>query len=345
MALVVICAVKTLAQSSSPNHAALDDSLPAPAIYGVSNGSLVVIDPATGEIEAIGPPLPFQNAAALIPNPLHPRLYVLESGGNRIAVVNTHTLQVEGIFSEPFSFNFVLGTGFATISPSGSKIYVLAPNDFVDVISTRSGAVDASIPLSSGPDSVAVGDFGNKVYISLSFENRIVVVNASTDQIIGSFLDGLCSHRSEGEKCEIKEMLTGSDGRYIMGASPRTSSVAAIDTTIDKVVADTVVGFGVCPFDALIGVNAAADQIAVFTEACEHEYTAFVSALPPFGVVRYDLPNARWAGALTAAFDPTGTIGYLTGDRRFTKGNVIQFTSQSYRFIDIGSPAPLVLVP
>src|SRR5215469_10533786 len=110
LGFVFACSVKALAQRPSPFSEALDDSLPAPAIYGVSNGSLVVIDPATGEIEAIGSPLPFQNAAALIPNPLHPRLYVLESGGNRIAVVNTHTLQVEGIFSEPFSFNFALGT-------------------------------------------------------------------------------------------------------------------------------------------------------------------------------------------------------------------------------------------
>jgi len=320
-----------------------DDALPAPTIFGAFN-NLVAIDPATGEIEAIGPTLPFA-VTAMLANPHHARLYMFERSGSRIAEVSTRTLQELSVVSVPQGLAENLGSGWLATSPSGNRIYVVdLAQDGIDVISTHLLSVVAFIPMGDFVGGVAVGDFGNRVYVSLPHQNRIAVVDPSTNEVISSFRGGLCPKGSQPEKCEIGA-LTIADGRYLLGASPRTGYVVGIDTTDNKVVGMTDVVFFACPFATFVGVNAAADQAALFTEGCERDGTAFVEARPPFDRVFYSFPSQKFDGSFTVAFDQTGTIGYAAGDQRFDHGELLQFTSQSFRFIPIGAPTSLVLAP
>ena len=323
----------------------LEDSLPAPAIYAAFN-NLDVIDPATGEVEAFGPSLPFA-VSSMLANPMHARIYLFEPAGNQIAVVSTRTLQVLSTISVPKGLALAFGVGWSSISPSGDRIYAIdSTDDGINVVSTRTDTVVAFIAMGDSVGGVAVSNFGNRVYVSLPNQNRIAIINPATDAVIGSFSPRLCPKGGRVfEKCDVADLESSADGRYLLGASPRTGSVVGIDTTDDKVVGDTRVVFFACPHAFFVGVNAAANQVAVFTGGCERDATEFVQATPPFGTVHYGFPPQKFDGAFTVAFDPTGTIGYAAGEKRFDHGELLQFTSQSSRFLRLGSPSALVLAP
>lgn len=323
----------------------LDDSLPAPAIYAAF-GSLDVIDPATGEVEGFGPSLPF-TVSAMLANPVHARIYLFEPAGNQIAVVSTRTLQVLSTISVPNGLPLTFGLGSSSISPSGDRIYAIdSTDDGINVISTRTDSVVSFIPMGDSVGGVAVSNFGDRIYVSLPSQNRIAIIDPATDTVIESFLVGLCPKGGRiYEKCEVTGLESSADGRYLLGVSPRTGSVVGIDTIDDKVVGSTRVVFFACPYDTFVGVNAAANQVAIFTEGCERDATEIVEATPPFARVSYDFPAQKFAGAFTVAFDSTGTIGYAAGEPRFDHGNLLQFTSQSFRFIRLGAPSALVLAP
>jgi len=344
LTVVLTFSFKALAQNASYDLTR-DDTLPAPAVYAAF-ANIEAIDPSTGEIERIGALLPFV-ADAMLANPSHARIYLFERVGSRIAVVSTRSLEVLTTITVPQGLAELAGTGWLAISPSGNRIYVVdQAQDGIDIISTRSLAVEAFVPVGEDVSGLAVSNFGNRVYISLPKENRIAILDASTDRLVGSFLEGLCLKRGFiVERCEVDGLMGSTDGRYVLCASGRTGTVAAFDTIDNKLVGDTEDVFFRCPEQWFVGFNQTANQAALFTEGCARESTEFVSAVPPFNLVEYSFPPQKFDGAFTVAFDPTGTIGYAAGDQRFDHGELLQFTSQTHRFIPIGSPSALVLAP
>ncbi|HYK52458.1 MAG TPA: YncE family protein [Candidatus Eremiobacteraceae bacterium] len=208
--------------------------------------------------------MPF-TVSAMLANPAHARIYLFESFGTRIAVVSTRILQVVVTITVPQGLHTDIGIGWFSISPSGNRIYVTDANaDGVSVISTSSNSVVAFVPFPLYVVGVTVADFGQRVYVSSPNANTISVVDPTSDQVVRTLSMGLCPKPGVNEKCEITDLTTSPDGRYVIGASGRTDSIVAIDSVTNKKIDQTRL-FGLkCPSDGFNGINAAASQVSLF---------------------------------------------------------------------------------
>lgn len=343
--LVATLIVLGPAQASVPNTTVLANVLPPPAIYAVYD-KLVVLNPANGDVERTGPELPFNRTSAMLASPNRARVYLFAFLGTEIAVVSSRSLQTLTTIAVPQGFLESLGTGWLAISPNGNLIYTVdAAGDGIVIISTQLNSVVKFVPMGDTVGGVTVGDDGKRVYVSLPNQNRIAVLDPSGDKVIDTIFEGPCTFGFRHERCDASGLITSGDGRYVVGLSGGTASVVGIDSTTNQIVGKSGINYSYPNHLRFIGANAAANQVTIWVEKSPSgHHTVFISTDPPFGWVSYAFPVGQFDSAFTAAFDPTGTIGYACGDTRM--GPVVQFTTQSYQFLnDLGVPNALVLVP
>jgi RHS repeat-associated protein len=170
--------------------------------------------------------------------------------GTKLYVTNEDgTMQLEGILyvlsTNPLQFLTTVpvcpndGAPFAlAITPDGAKVYVTCPNTReVDVLSTASESIIATIPTGGGPGggpfAIAITPDGTKAYVALQSSLPAVLdINTSTNTITGSIpvpsaRDGAASTP---------------DGTLLYVTNDASESVSVINTATDTVVHTVTVG-------------------------------------------------------------------------------------------------------
>lgn len=147
--------------------------------YDVPLATPIARPPSAPAVIGTFPVGPFPTAIAVSPDGR--RVYVVNSSGNSVAVLDAHTHAVIGTVS--------VGTrpyGIA-LAPDGSVVYVTnADDNSVSTIDKETLAVTATIGVGENPYAVAVSPGGDRVYVTNQGEDSLSVIDASTHALIST---------------------------------------------------------------------------------------------------------------------------------------------------------------
>ena len=139
------------------------------------NGLITVINGADNSTTAFTAGNAGDSALALAANPVTNTIYVAESRGNNVAVIdgasNTITTIATGNFPVAVAVN-----------PVTNKIYAVNQTDgTVTVIDGSSNTVTSTISVGTQPSAVAVNSVTNKIYIANAGSNSVTVIDATAN--------------------------------------------------------------------------------------------------------------------------------------------------------------------
>jgi YVTN family beta-propeller protein len=176
----------------------------------------------------------------MLVDPYHPLLYLTNSSGNSLAVINTSDDKVLA------TIWMGAGPSGIAISANGQQLYVaVSHSDYLAIINLTSLTVAGTIQLSASPTDVAAGRQG-RAYVTTASE--LIVIDTSRREVIGQVQD----YGSDlAEISPNKEFLyTGETGmspatlyRYWVG----TDNISLISQTPSNTIAENLRAFVISP--------------------------------------------------------------------------------------------------
>ena len=232
----------TITVGSQPSAVAV-----SPAITGSTTGLAYVTNRASGTVSVINTTnktvvgsaigvgsLPQDVAVAHTPTIT--RVYVANSGGNNVSVIDTRDS------NRVSSIN--LGSGNSpqavAVSPDGTRAYVAyrtaAGAGRVSVINTANNKVVATVNVGSSPQDVAVSPLDNRVYVANNGSSSVSVINPAANNSVSTINVG-----------SFPTSLAVSPDKSVVLVARSNDSVAMIDTKTNTVIGaqhllDTTVG-------------------------------------------------------------------------------------------------------
>jgi uncharacterized repeat protein (TIGR02543 family) len=183
-------------------------------------------------------------------------VFVVDFGGGNVLAVDVNTGTVTPI---PLSFSMF---GIAA-SPSGSRVYVpygkINLNQeydlevaVIDPNGINGPEIVASVPVGSldnnsgaSPAGIAVSPSGTRVYVAVSAENKVEVIDAGTNTRVGSPISVGASPYGVA--------FDASGARVFVGNSGGSGTLSMIDTPTNAVSAPVTVGTSAVVFGSFVG--------------------------------------------------------------------------------------------
>ena len=161
------------------------------------------------------------------------RIYVTNSAGNSIDVVDTATNKVVQVIKGievPHGVNF---------SPDGKRVYISNESDHVlDVVDRESGEIIKAIPLSGRPNNIAVTKDGRQVYICIASKPGALDIVDTTSMEMS---------KSVPMKAPMHNVYITPDGRFAVAGSVPGKFLVVVDVETAKVAWDVAFDQGVRP--------------------------------------------------------------------------------------------------
>ncbi len=142
-----------------------------------TTGTLLVLDADTGRVLKEIPLGPQPRGMALSPD--GKRLYVAVADASDVYAVNTSTLEIEQTFPVD------KGAVALAPSPDGARLYVVnQPNGYLHVVDLVKRAELERVYLGDQPSSVLVRGDGRRIYVSVTGNNTIAVLDARSNTVV-----------------------------------------------------------------------------------------------------------------------------------------------------------------
>ena len=148
------------------------------------------------------------------------RIYVTDSGGDRVEVIDPTTnkvVQVIGGIAAPH------GVGF---SPDGSRIYISNESkNALDIVDRASGQITDEVALSGRPNNIAVTKDGGRVLVAIrGGKGGLDVIDAATRRLVESIPVG----------GQLHNVYVTPDGKYAVAGSIADHMVTVFDLATDQ---------------------------------------------------------------------------------------------------------------
>jgi hypothetical protein len=281
--VITTCFVLATAQTGRSDDGS--NSTP-PSFYVAfpSANQIGVVDPSTGEIEAV---IPFRGGPThMIVDPVRPIVYVV-LGDQQIVALQTKYQVPLGSVSLPVACHSY------AINASGSKLYASAcGNQTIYIANTKTFSVTGNIQLPSNVGGIAISNRRHRLYAALPTLHSDAIINLDNGQIEKVKYLGQC----RPNVCSPNEAAVSPDDRYLISVDQFQCETIAYDLQTGHVVGRTPYAGHQC---FIAGVDTSANELWLV-----HEDRNFgISMDPPFGTLaefnsRIDLSSA--------AFSPSG---------------------------------------
>lgn len=158
-------------------------------------------------------------------SPDNQRVYVASSGAGTVTVVNAATLQVQAQWS-----GFVTPTGIA-ISPDRSRLYLASPAaSSVYVLRATDGGHEATLPVASGPQQIAMAPSGKLAYVTNRDAGLLTEIGGVVQLTIAKGGSGLGVVTSSDGAISCGVRCTAS---YLQGATIALTATPDINVVFD----------------------------------------------------------------------------------------------------------------
>jgi len=223
------------------------------------------------------------------------RIYVTNSAGNTIDVIDPATNQVVQVIS-----GIVLPHGIA-FSPDGARIYVSNESESVlDIVDRKTGEIRGRVPLSGRPNNIAITKDGARVLVGIRSAAGVVDVidTASQERTQSIPVDG-----------SAHNVYVTPDGKYAVSGSMENKAATVIDLETGKAVWEVKFDRAVRP----MAFEAAADGATrrIYVQLSGFNGFAVVDFAKRAEVARITLPEQP--GGFGKAEGRTGTPSHGIG--------------------------------
>ncbi|TCZ63395.1 PKD-like domain-containing protein, partial [Flaviaesturariibacter aridisoli] len=279
-----------------------------------TSGTVSMIDLSTGA--AIGSPItvganPF--GVAVLPD--RSKIYVSNTGGNSVSVINTTTNSVTG--SSPYNAPHGLAA-----SPDGTRVYVNGWTDnavsWIDVASN----VSTFMTNVTQPEGMAVSADGARLYVASSVSaGKLVVLNTASNAVLASI----------GVGAFPQGVALSADGSKVYVVNNGSASVSVISTASNSVTATIPVGadplgVAVSPDGSKVYVtNSGNNNVSVINTATNALTASIAVGNYPYGV----------------AVSPDGSTVYVA-NRNSNSVSIINAATNAVTSVAVGA-APIAL--
>lgn len=291
MGAVVALATASVGRADDESYA--NDYVPPPSFFiSFPNANDVgVVDPLTGEIEAV---IPFKSAPLqMIVNPVRPIMYI---------VLDKQIVAYQLKDRLPFGSITLPAQCFSyAINPSGSKIYASScGSPTVYIANTKTFTITGSIQLPSYVSGIAISNRRHRLYAAMPALHSTATINVDDDQIEQIKYLGQCSRGV----CSPGDVVVSPDDRYLISLDQRQCETIEVDLGTGRVVGRT-------PHQASLhcyirGVDAFSNELWV--EGGFHD--AAISMAPPFNQTMSFRYTTNFE---SVAFSPSGQ-GFAVGN-------------------------------
>jgi YVTN family beta-propeller protein len=204
------------------------------------------------------------------------RVYVANSAGDSIHVIDTSTNKVVQVFKGPEAAH---GIAFA---PDGSRVYVSNESDStLDVFDRRSGKRLKQVPLSNRPNNISVAKDGRIVVAIARGAGALDVINPAT----------LTVSKSIPVNGRLHNVYVTPDSKYVIAGSIPAKMIAVIDLATEQVAWELKLDRGVRPM--AIEVNPDGSTKRIFIQLSEFNGFAVVDFAQRKEVARVELPKSE----------------------------------------------------
>ncbi|MGZ5227516.1 MAG: YVTN family beta-propeller repeat protein, partial [Burkholderiales bacterium] len=147
------------------------------------------------------------------------RIYVTNSAGDKVHVIDPATNKVVQVFKGPEAMH---GIGFA---PDGSKVFVSNEADAtLDVVDQKSGKILKKIPLSGRPNNLAVTPDGKRIVVAITEPGALDVIDTSAQKVSKSIPMNSRMHNT----------YVTPDGKYAVSGSTRGKFLNVVDLQTEQ---------------------------------------------------------------------------------------------------------------
>ncbi len=176
-------------------------------------------------------------------------LYFADTGNDMVSIINSATLNPKDYNPAETDIHVGINPGYLAVTPDGSQLWVAdtgpqtgsgSPTE-IQVISTASDTVTATLPLPSAPAEIAFSPSGGTAYVTTAA--GLWIFNTSTDQVAG-VIQGL------GDPHGI---AVSPDGSTVYVTNTSDNLVEVIDAATNKVT-DTI-PVGQLPWQLVVSHN------------------------------------------------------------------------------------------
>jgi YVTN family beta-propeller protein len=198
------------------------------------NGLITIINGADNSTTAFTAGPAGDSALALAANPVTNKIYVAESRGNNVAVIdgasNTITTTATGNFPVAVAVN-----------PVTNKIYAVNQTDgTVTVIDGASNTVTSTITVGTQPSAVAVNSVTNKIYVANAGSNSVTVIDGATSTTTTTVSVGLGPRNVQVNSATNQVYVADYTGGAVTVIDGGTNTVTATLSTGTLAIAEAV---------------------------------------------------------------------------------------------------------
>lgn len=229
-------------------------------------------------------------------DPARPRLYVMNSSGDSIAVLNTSSnKEIANVWVGP-------GPSGMDISADGAELYVAVSGEkYLAVVNLTSLTVAGDIQLPAKPTDVAAGRLG-RAYVTTS-ANHLLVVDTNTSSVIDSVTSSSDLARISPDREFLYVGLRGLDPSSISKFSVATDNVHLISTVPFDTIGENLGDFAVSPDGSRLYVASGWPYYVIVVNSSDWSSVGALQTGPYPSAVSLDA-----SGGLALASHPPGGI-------------------------------------
>ena len=211
-------------------------------------------------------------------------LYVANSGGNSVSVINPATNMV--VATIPVG---AAPLGVA-VSPAGDRVYVAnSQGGTVSVIDAATNTVMTTIPVGAGPSGVTVA--ATRVLVANSGAGTVSIIDAATNAVVATVPVGT----------QPRAVVATTDGLTAFVANAGSGTVAVLDPAAGRVVATVTVG------GSPQGVSFGGSATAYVTDATTNTLSVIPTVAPALAV---NWSSRRSTRTITGVVPRIGAVAY-----------------------------------
>jgi hypothetical protein len=310
-----------------------EGSTPTPSFYVslADVNEIGVVDPSTGEIEAV---LPFKSGLGgpieMIVDPARPIVYVVLGNQHIVAFQTKYQIPLGSVSLPAQCFSYA-------INSSGSKIYVSAcGGQTVYVADTKTFTLTSSIQMPSNVSGIAISTRRHRLYATLPTIHSVATIDTDNNQIERVKYLGQCRLNA----CSGGEAVVSPDDRYLILLDQKQCETIDYDLETARILGRNP--DQVSEQCGIIGMDAFANEL--WLSGGEGKF-AGISMAPPFNQIATFQYRAQIE---SVSFSPSGQ-GFAVGDGPepyFRSNNFLfPFPSFSRKVTLWSTPASILYVP